>query len=242
MSVRKITLLISAAGLALSAVPPISYAAWLAGPTLLMTAIAAISLSGAALAWLSFRRVSPPRLAASPQSRETGAGARSIDETRAEVLDALPDPVIEADSSGRIVFVNRAALIAMGCGPEEASARFAELLRAAEASLPEGGRVAFEAPLVMDDGSRRFFEFKSVQVGKVTLFIGRDSDEKKRLLDELGSARMQEVETATKLRRTISDLEEFALLAIRRELKMQEIRERFVRLKEEHEINKEFPG
>jgi PAS domain-containing protein len=170
-----------------------------------------------------------------------GSGAREA--ATNEVLDSLPDPVIGVDGSGRVVFVNRAALLAMERNAEEASAKCAEFLSAAASSFPgKGGQDAFEAPLPMKDGSTRFFEFKPMRLGNNAVFIGRDSDERKRLLDELTSAREQEAEASAKLRRTISDLEEFALLAIRRELKMQELRERFVRLKEEHEINKEFPG
>src|SRR3990172_1399571 len=51
---------------------------------------------------------------------------------------------------------------------------------------------------------------------------GEDS-EQQRLIDELYSARAQAEETEKKLKKTISDLEEFALLAVRRELHMQEL-------------------
>lgn len=70
---------------------------------------------------------------------------------------------------------------------------------------------------------------------------GADADERKRLMNELISARAQAEETEKKLKKTISDLEEFALLAIRRELKMQELRERFVQIKRDHEIKRDFP-
>lgn len=65
--------------------------------------------------------------------------------------------------------------------------------------------------------------------------------ERDRLIGELCSARAQAEETEKKLKKTISDLEEFSLLAIRRELKMQELRERFVELKRDHEIKRDFP-
>lgn len=157
-----------------------------------------------------------------------------------EVLDSLPDPVIETDSAGRIVFVNKAALLASGSDAEAFGKQCTEFLTAAARS--PSGNETFEAPLLIEDGSTRFFEFKSARHGSGSIFIGRDSDERKRILDELTTARTQEVEASTKLKKTISDLEEFALLAIRRELKMQELRERFVSLKEEHEITKDFPG
>lgn len=70
---------------------------------------------------------------------------------------------------------------------------------------------------------------------------GTLSDDIKKLLDELDSARAQAEETEKKLKRTISELEEFALLAIRRELKMQELRERFVELTRDHGIKRDFP-
>src|SRR3972149_2453495 len=69
---------------------------------------------------------------------------------------------------------------------------------------------------------------------------GEDSAQQ-RLIDELYSARAQAEETEKKLKKTIRDLEEFALLAVRRELKMQELRERFVEHKRDHEIKRDFP-
>src|SRR3972149_8126664 len=68
-----------------------------------------------------------------------------------------------------------------------------------------------------------------------------ENKEQQRLVDELCSARAQAEETEKKLKKTISDLEEFALLAGRREVKMQELRERFVELKRDHEIKRDFP-
>lgn len=238
-----------ASGLALSAVPPVLYSAWLGGLTIPLSVVAAISLSGAAVAWGTMRRISRPLI---PVSSGRFEGREAITK---DVLDSLPDPVIETDREGRIVFVNRAALLATGYKAEDAVGKPCSNFLPAGCARPPGalpghsghsGQDAFEIPLSMKDGSTRFFEFKSVRLGDGpddrSICIGRDSDERKRLLDELTSAKKQEAAASTKLKKTISDLEEFALLAIRRELKMQELRERFVRLKEEHEINKEFPG
>src|SRR3989304_1336380 len=62
-----------------------------------------------------------------------------------------------------------------------------------------------------------------------------------RLREGLPGGGAKAEETEKKLKKTISDLEEFALLAVRRELKMQELRERFVELKRDHEIKRDFP-
>ena len=72
--------------------------------------------------------------------------------------------------------------------------------------------------------------------------IGRDIEERRKIMSELETARSHAEEATAKLKKTVNDLEEFSLLAVRRELKMQELREMFVRLKEEHEINKDFPA
>lgn len=245
MSVRKLTI-ISASGLALSATPLLLYSAWLGGLTRSLVIPAAISISGIAAAWWAMRSLSRPLFHPREVKEIAGPlveGTLTREAITKEVLDSLPDPVVETDAAGRIVFVNRAALLLAGCDAGAFGQQCKEFLTAACRSL--SGHETFEAPLAMRDGSARFFEFKAVRLGGPeggSLFIGRDSDERKRILDELTTARTQEVEASTKLKKTISDLEEFALLAIRRELKMQELRERFVRLKEEHEISKDFPG
>ncbi|MBI5344435.1 MAG: hypothetical protein HZB83_03715 [Deltaproteobacteria bacterium] len=59
----------------------------------------------------------------------------------------------------------------------------------------------------------------------------RDIEEIKRLKEELERARKEAENNSARLRETLDEMEEFALLAVRREVKMREIRERFKKLK-----------
>lgn len=278
MSVRRLTIFL-AFGLAISVLPALVFRAFESGVTASSALLAAASLSAASATLLAVGRFTRP-LAALSEALETGdldagpgidrlppelrnvtdhllraLGLREkYDTVRREVLDSLPDPFLELDRKGRIVFVNEAALTATGYNAGEVLGRPcldfvpAEWKRRAEDLLGAGsGQKGFELTLVLRDGRTRFFEFNSVPLkngGLVTgcFCIGRDSDERKRLLDELTAARGQAGETSRKLKKTISDLEEFALLAIRRELKMQELRERFVQIQDEHDIKREFPA
>lgn len=116
------------------------------------------------------------------------------------------------------------------------------------ASLLDGKSAGnLEIKLVLNGGAESFFEFNAVPLWKDGIVagcccIGRDIDERRKIMTELEAARRHAEEASAKLKKTVNDLEEFSLLAVRREVKMQELREMFVRLKEEHEINKEFPG
>lgn len=60
-------------------------------------------------------------------------------------------------------------------------------------------------------------------------------EEHTRMTEELRAARLEAEETSGKLQKSIRELEEFALMAVRRELKMREIREKFKRCKDEYE-------
>lgn len=177
-------------------------------------------------------------------------------EKHRDILMSLPDILLELDRSGRILFVNRAFGEA-GCAEDEALGRHymhfvsAESSRRAAdafAALLEGKEVrSFDIKLVFCNGKERFFEFNAVPLWKDGAVagcccIGRDIDERRKIMIELEAARRHAEEASAKLKKTVNDLEEFSLLAVRREIKMQELREMFVRLKEEHEINNEFPG
>ncbi|OGP18475.1 MAG: hypothetical protein A2Z79_04030 [Deltaproteobacteria bacterium GWA2_55_82] len=163
-------------------------------------------------------------------------------------FNRLPDPLLEIDRRGRILFANEAALKQTGyAAAEVVGKRLYDFTPALTKDLSVARPCSIlELPVRLKDGSDRFFEFsialKDGDGASGYLCIGRDSDGRKRLLDELTSARTQAEETSRNLKKTVSDLEEFALLAVRREFKMQELRERFVQLKEEHEIKREFPG
>ena len=116
------------------------------------------------------------------------------------------------------------------------------------ATLSEGEAINnADLKLVLKNGAESFFEFNAVPLWKDGVAagcccIGRDIEERRKIMSELEAARKHAEEATAKLKKTVNDLEEFSLLAVRRELKMQELREMFVRLKEEHEINKDFPS
>jgi hypothetical protein len=62
------------------------------------------------------------------------------------------------------------------------------------------------------------------------IVIAESAPETRRLSRELKHTKIEAERTAERLRKTINDLEEFALLAVRRELKMREIRERLKKM------------
>lgn len=178
-------------------------------------------------------------------------------EQHRDLLMSVPDILLETDRCGRIIFVNRAAREVTGYPDDDMLGRhFLDFIAAgsrerasgALADLLEGRPVnSLELELVLSAGERRYVEFNAVPLwkeGAVAGFCcaGRDIDERRKVITELEAARRHAEEATAKLKKTVNDLEEFSLLAVRRELKMQELREMFVRLKEEHEINKEFPG
>lgn len=174
-----------------------------------------------------------------------------------DLLKNMPDLLIEMDADGKIRYLNDAACVITGYSKLDVTGRhFLEFVpkewrgqaNRVFSTLMEGKPIKdFELPLVFKDGRLNYFEFNSVPLsvnGRISgcCCIGRDMDERKKIMDELERARANAEETSEKLKSTISDLEEFALLAVRRELKMQELRERFLKLKEDHEIKREFPN
>lgn len=178
-------------------------------------------------------------------------------EQHRDLLMSVPDILLETDRDGKILFVNRAASEATGYPEEDVAGRhFLDFISpstrgkamAAFASVLAGKPASnVELELMLSDGSTSFFEFNAVPLWKDGTVAGccctgRDIDERRKIMAELEAARRHSEEATLKLKKTVSDLEEFSLLAVRRELKMQELREMFVRLKEEHEIHKEFPG
>ncbi|OGP12763.1 MAG: hypothetical protein A2052_08270 [Deltaproteobacteria bacterium GWA2_54_12] len=183
-----------------------------------------------------------------------------LDEYREQhrtLLMSIPDILLELDNSGSILFVNKAALDMTGYSEDEVLGRpFQELIETewkprwhSTLALLQGGEAAsnIDLKLVLASGSSSFFEFNAVPLWKEgdvmgCCCVGRDIEERRKIITELEAARRHAEEASAKLKKTVNDLEEFSLLAVRRELKMQELREMFVRLKEDHEINKEFPG
>lgn len=178
-------------------------------------------------------------------------------EQHRDLITSIPDILLELDRSGVVIFANRTALETTGYAEEELLGRpflsfvALEWRPAANAYLStlQHGESVINADLklVLKNRSESFFEFNAVPLWKNGAVagcccIGRDIEERRKIMHELESARKHAEEATAKLKKTVSDLEEFSLLAVRRELKMQELREMFVRLKENHEINKEFPS
>ncbi len=166
-----------------------------------------------------------------------------------ELVDAMPEALFETDANGKITFVNRAARSLTGLSEEELAGRACEgllppedagLMRDLFETIMKTGTVEKrELPIVARDGNARHFEFSGypIKVGKLETagfrLIGRDLDEHKRITEELKKVRKESEEASVKLKKTIEDLEEFAHLAVKREIRMHEIRERFKKLMDE---------
>ena len=168
--------------------------------------------------------------------------ARYVDLTR-----TIPDSVIDLGMDGTIRYVNEATLTMTGYGegdlvgrnlkdfvPQDHHYKIDELM----GCINSGSAVKnHELPFVFRDGRTNTLELSAVPVRKEGGIIGcrcvaRNIEERKRIMEELEHARMEAERTSEKLKKTIKDLEEFAILAVRRELKMKEIREGFKRLRE----------
>lgn len=170
------------------------------------------------------------------------------------LLMSMPDPVVETDEKGFIKHMNDAACAATGYTPTElVNMPFTSIVHQGEGYHFEDAmkRILLgepvkrlELPLVLKDGRTDLFEFTCAPIwreGRIAAVrcVGRDTEERRRMLEELLAAKAQAEETSEKLKRTVKDLEEFALLAVRREFKMQEIRERFVKLKQANGADKD---
>ncbi len=175
-----------------------------------------------------------------------------LNESRAQFSDLvnmIPDALVETDEHGNITFVNEAVKALTGHSekdligqdhtafmPRAASDEMREIF---DAVMTGGTLINRGLPIIHKDGGARRFEFSISPIrgadGKVAgcRFVGRDIDERKRLMDELKTTREESKEASVRLKRTIEDLEACSLLAVRRELKMREIRERFKQLMEE---------
>lgn len=170
-----------------------------------------------------------------------------------DFIRSIPDPVFEIDGKGFITYINEAASASTGYTQAEAvNMAFSDLIRQedrylfneAVQTLLKGMDVkGMELPLVLKDGRFNFFEFTCAPVwreGSVVAMrcTGRDVEERRKIMEELMAAKKEAEETAATLKKTVRDLEEFALLAVRREFKMQEIRERLVKLREDNNLTK----
>jgi len=174
-----------------------------------------------------------------------------------DIIGNLPNPVVELDCNGTVLHMNRPGLELTGQnGSDVVNMAFTELFetgaRNAATAFVEGvmkGGITepAELPFIMKDGKTGVFEFIPIPLrrdGAIggCLMLGVDMEERRRMSVELARAREEAEERSGELRKTITDLEEFALIAVRREMKMQEIRERFHRLKDEHKLTRDLPG
>ncbi len=228
MSVRKLT--IAAGGalfLSILFLVLAAYPSWASGKSAL---IAALALSSAGLlGWC---------LKLSRSLKEAVEG-------RLNIINNIPCPVIELDSKGKVSGFNKAFSGITGyCEDEIVGKDFLDLMPEGQRpgfedalkSISEGKAfTGFEAVLKLKDGRDNSFEFTVLPVksGKACFVLaGRGVGELKKMECELEKVKAEAAEASSKLRKTINDLEQFALMAVRREKKMQEIRDHFIKSKD----------
>lgn len=155
-----------------------------------------------------------------------------------ELVERAQDSVLELDREGYIRYVNEAALAMAGRGSERVLRRhYTEL-------VPSGSRKdwvkLFTTVLggeTLKDSEQAFnfreglgpVEITALPVWKEEEITGvrfmlKDIREETRMMEELREARESAEETAEKLKKTVKELEEFALLIVRRELEMKDIK------------------
>lgn len=247
---------VAASGAFAFALQGVSYFVLLKGVLKPVRALAAASTGSGPERW---RIGSLPAEIESIRSYVLSAGAL-LDEYREQHMNlimSIPDMLIELDRDGLVVSANRAALDVTGYREDSLLGR--PLLDIIEpewkprwqhtlSMLQEGEAAGMvDLKITLASGGASYFELNAAPLWKDGIVagcccVGRDIEERRKIITELEAARKHAEEASAKLKKTVNDLEEFSLLAVRRELKMQELREMFVRLKEEHEINKEFPG
>lgn len=178
---------------------------------------------------------------------------KAYEDRQKEFLAAIPAAVIRLDRSGTIAYMNDSAAMLTGRGtPEVREADYTDLtptqshheMKEAFLTVLNGETVAGREITIIDrDCNEINCEFSAVPSWKGAepdgcFLICRDAEEKARLESELKISRLREEEATAKLNKTIQYLEEFSIMAVRRELKMQEIRERLTELKKEPGLKK----
>jgi hypothetical protein len=158
------------------------------------------------------------------------AGPGTMTDGCRRMFSSMPVPAIELDAAGNVKAINDAAL---GSGvPPSAMGR---PLAGLEGALQDAGASAIELPVEREDGTTLHLLVSAVPIEKNgarsgTILIG--TDDTARLKTELDRVRGEARAAEAKLTGTIRDLEEFALMAVRREIKMQEIREKLTEIRE----------
>lgn len=181
------------------------------------------------------------------------ASVKENTEAHNRVIKNIPCAAIELDSTLNIISINEEARRLTGFGPEVLERPFSTLLPdghwevlksvledALEASYASRAKCA----MLLKNGAAPVLEFNIIPVamegGKRLLITAKDSAEADAVREELEKARVEAEENSARLKKTISELEEFALMAVRREMKMREIRERLSELKEESVQTKKY--
>lgn len=166
------------------------------------------------------------------------------------LMEISPSAIFEIDSNGNIVSLNGPARKLTGVPddgrtpgsplkgflPAQSRAELDELF----GDIRQGNTVnSRQLPFVWGDGGVNRLDVSGAPLWSDGTVMGylisiHDTNRADRLAMELEDARRVTEETTDQLKKTILDIEEFALLAVKREVKMQEIREKLKRFKEGH--------
>ena len=169
-----------------------------------------------------------------------------------DILDSMPAAALQVDRKANIVSMNAEAGRLFGYEGLKGTPFTALLQRDSRPVMLEAIEEAFkgyvskktEVQIITPEGRPSLFELTALPAlisGEAAgaRLLMKNLDEVKGLREELAKTKTHAEETERRLKETINDLEEFALLAVRRELKMKEIRERFKELSEGKEGEKE---
>jgi len=172
-----------------------------------------------------------------------------------DVMDASPVAAFELDDRGKISTLNSAAEGLLGYRKSDILDRpFRDLItgknrREFERLLADLSKGTRRGGLALDisrkDGSAGRVGLKVLALMGPNGFRGavvfaRDLEETGMLTKELKAVRSEAEMTSRTLKDNIRDLEDFALMAVRRELKMKEIREMLKKFNEERESKKGY--
>ncbi|MEK6531567.1 MAG: hypothetical protein AABZ23_03610 [Deltaproteobacteria bacterium] len=152
---------------------------------------------------------------------------RSMDKENSlvrEILEELRIAVFDIDESGARPLNNAAGALLRDMDPG--------LVKAAVAEAFSGGEIRrMPLSIPLNDNAEKDIRISALPIEtplgiKAVRVIAFDAYERLMLAKELKAAKDDVIENQKRLKKTIEDLEEFALLAIRREQKMVEIRKR----------------
>ncbi len=176
-----------------------------------------------------------------------------LEDSRRALIESLPMAAFEVDEAGSIIYANDEAAGMMGraadeakglnvfdLAPGEGKEALRRLLDAAFLKGAARGAVMVKGGMALHG----VFALPSARAGAKPscLVLLRNDGGLEAARDELERVRKESAEASERLKKTIRDLEDFALIAVRRELKMQEMRETFLRLREPGEGKKEAEG